>query len=130
MKVLFVSLDQKVVPSRLTPLGPDSVTAGLDWARDDHAVAVVNASGETVERFSVDHLSRTGLAELVRRLRRAGAGEVAIERPDGQVVDALLAAGLTVVVISPNQVKNPSRSRLHRQRSTSRRRPESETWLF
>jgi transposase len=33
-------------------------------------------------------------------------GEVAIERPDGPVVDALLAAGLTVVVISPNQVKN------------------------
>ncbi len=32
--------------------------------------------------------------------------EVAIERPDGPVVDALLEAGLTVVVISPNQVKN------------------------
>ena len=49
-----------------------------------------------------------------RRPARAGracwpapaAGEVAIERPDGPVVDALLDAGLTVVVISPNQVKN------------------------
>jgi len=28
------------------------------------------------------------------------------ERPDGPVVDALLAAGLTVFVIAPNQVKN------------------------
>ena len=36
----------------------------------------------------------------------AGVGEVAIERPDGPVVDTLLAAGITVVVISPNQVKN------------------------
>ena len=41
-----------------------------------------------------------------RVLARAGAGEVAIERPDGPVVDALLGAGITVVVISPNQVKN------------------------
>jgi transposase len=45
-------------------------------------------------------------AELVRRLRRASVGEVAIERGDGQVVDTLLDAGLTVVVISPNQVHN------------------------
>ena len=34
------------------------------------------------------------------------AGEAAIERPDGPVIDALLDAGVTVVVISPNQVKN------------------------
>lgn len=33
-------------------------------------------------------------------------GEVAIERPDGPVIDALLGADLTVVVISPNQIKN------------------------
>ena len=39
-------------------------------------------------------------------LARHGAGEAAIERPDGPVVDALLGAGITVVVISPNQVKN------------------------
>src|SRR5215469_6137539 len=37
---------------------------------------------------------------------RAGAREVAIERGDGPVVEALLAAGVTVVVITPRQVKN------------------------
>ena len=42
----------------------------------------------------------------MRQLRRAGAGEVAIERPDGAVVETLLEAGFTVVVISPNQLKN------------------------
>ena len=31
---------------------------------------------------------------------------MAIERPDGPVVAELLEAGLTVVVISPNQLKN------------------------
>jgi transposase len=32
--------------------------------------------------------------------------EVAIERPDGPVVEALLGGGITAVVISPNQLKN------------------------
>ena len=47
-----------------------------------------------------------GLRDLVSLLGKHGVGEVAIERPDGPVIDALLEAGLTVVVISPNQVKN------------------------
>ena len=38
--------------------------------------------------------------------RARACAEVAIERPDGPVVDTLLDAGVTVVVISPNQVKN------------------------
>ena len=36
---------------------------------------------------------------LVRRLLKAGVTKVGIERPDGPVVDALLGAGLTVLVI-------------------------------
>src|SRR4051794_32304412 len=44
--------------------------------------------------------------QLIRRLRADRVAEVAIERPDGVVVDALLAGGLTVVVISPKQIKN------------------------
>ena len=84
--------------------GPGAPTAGIDWASTDHAVAVVDRRGNQLERFT----SRTppGLRELVRRLRRAGVVEVAIERPDGPVVDALLEAELEVVVIAPNQLKN------------------------
>jgi transposase len=81
------------------------VTAGIDWASTDHAVCVADAAGSAVARFTVQHTA-AGLAELVRRLRKAGAAEAAIERGDGPVVDALLDAGLTVVVITPNQVKN------------------------
>jgi len=84
---------------------PNGLTGGLDWARDDHAMAVVDARGREVTRHTVAH-SAAGLAELIDRLRQAGCREVAIERPDGPVVDALLQAGLTVVVISPNQVKH------------------------
>ncbi len=39
-------------------------------------------------------------------LARSGVVEVAIERPDGPVVDTLLGAEIKVVVISPNQLKN------------------------
>jgi transposase len=78
--------------------------AGVDWARDDHAVSVVGSDGRERERFSVEHTG-AGLQTLVRRLRRAGVVEVAIERPDGPVVDALLTA-FTVFVIPPGQLKN------------------------
>jgi len=92
-------------PETLPAIPPGGVTCGIDWATDDHAVCVVDLAGKIVQRFAVEHTG-AGLAGLVRRLRRAGVGEVAIERPDGQVVEALLEAGLTVVVISPNQLKN------------------------
>ncbi|GAA4549254.1 IS110 family transposase [Pseudonocardia xishanensis] len=84
---------------------PGDVTAGLDWATADHAVAIVDGRGTVAEQFLVE-ATGAGLRELVRRLCRAGVGEIAIERADGQVVDTLLEAGLTVVVISPNRVHN------------------------
>jgi transposase len=83
----------------------NDVTGGLDWSRDDHAVSVVNNRGQEIDRGTVEH-STAGLRDLVTMLGRNGVGEVAIERPDGPVVDALLQEGITVVVISPNQVKN------------------------
>ena len=90
---------------KLPAAAPGGVTAGIDWASTDHAVCVVGAAGGAVARFTVEHTA-AGLAELVRRLRGAGAAEAAIERGDGPVVGALLEAGVTVVVITPNQVKN------------------------
>ena len=49
-----------------------------------------------------------GLKVLVKGLARVKASEVAIERGDGPMVAALLVAGFTIVVISPNQVKEPA----------------------
>ena len=80
-------------------------TAGVDWAKDDHAVAVVDPDGEQIPRFTIAH-DRAGLRSLVRRLLKAGVVEVGIERPDGPVVDALRQAGLVVFVIPPGQLKN------------------------
>lgn len=83
----------------------NDVTAGIDWARDDHAVSIVNGWGIEIARTMIEHTA-AGLRELIAFLGRHGADEAAIERPDGPVIDTLLQAGLTVVVISPNQVKN------------------------
>jgi transposase len=92
-------------PSTLTAVPVNGLACGIDWARDDHAVAIVDGGGREVHRSIVEH-SSAGLRALVTVLARAGVAEVAIERPDGPVVDALLGAGITVVVISPNQLKN------------------------
>src|SRR6202011_3330116 len=78
---------------------------GIDWARDDHAVSIVDNRGVEIHRSTVEH-STAGLRTLAALLDRTGVGEVAIERPDGPIVDTLLTAGVTVVVISPNQLKN------------------------
>jgi hypothetical protein len=83
----------------------NAVTCGIDWARDDHAVSVVDARGREIRRCTIEH-SAAGLRELLAVLARAGAAEVAIERADGPLVDALLQGGIIVVVISPNQVRN------------------------
>lgn len=86
-----------------TPL--NDVTAGIDWAVDDHAACIVDGRGREIARVMVEHTT-TGLRDLVIFLAKHGVDEVAIERPDGPIIDVLLEAELTVVVISPNQVKN------------------------
>ena len=81
--------------------------AGLDWGGAAHAVCVVDERGRVAARFEAAH-SADGLAELRRRLARFGgpaALPVAIERPSGLLVDALLEAGHPVVPIHPNAVK-------------------------
>lgn len=92
-------------PHRDDPVIGPRPTAGLDWANDDHAIAVLDPDGEPIDRFTVPHTA-AGLAGATTRLARAGVSGVGIERSDGPVVEALLAAGLTVFVIHPNQLKN------------------------
>ena len=92
-----MSIDPSAAPAR--------VTAGVDWAKDDHAVCVAGDQGEVLERFTVRH-DAAGLRQMAARLLRAGALQAGIERGDGPVVETLLQAGLTVFVIPPGQVKN------------------------
>ena len=87
---------------------PDALFfTGIDWAAETHAVCVLDAAGKIAAEFVIEH-SADGIATLIRRLARYGeAGEmpVAIERPDGRLVDLLLEAGHPVVPVKPNAIK-------------------------
>jgi transposase len=80
---------------------------GIDWAAATHAVCVINVAGEIVAEFTIAH-SADGITQLIRRLARYGdpaALPIAIERPNGRLVDLLLEAGHPVVPVSPNAIK-------------------------
>ena len=87
---------------------PDAqVFTGIDWAAAEHAVCVMNAAGKIISEFKIGH-SADGIAALIRRLGRLGnPGDlpVAIERPDGRLVDLLLEAGHPVVPVKPNAIR-------------------------
>jgi Transposase len=79
--------------------------AGIDWATKTHAVGVVDDDhGGIRARFRVPNTGK-GFGGLIRRLTKLQVAGVAIERPDGPLVEAMLDAGLRVVVITPRQVK-------------------------
>src|SRR5215208_4933222 len=79
--------------------------SGIDWASEWHDVRIADAeTGEPIvqRRFAHDE---AGVCALVGVLREHRVERVAIERPDGLLVGRLLAAGLEVLAIHPNQVK-------------------------
>src|SRR4051812_43892533 len=77
--------------------------AGVDWASEKHDVLVAEASGERVLQATFAHDER-GLRALCAALVRLQVELVAIERPDGLLVERLLDAGLRVMALHPNQV--------------------------
>ena len=81
---------------------------GLDWAAHNHVVCIIDETGAVREQFEVTH-DAAGLRELLARLRRHATTpaqlSIAIERPSGLLVDALIEAGYRIVPIHPNIVK-------------------------
>lgn len=77
---------------------------GIDWASRAHELCVVDGEGAVVARFGFAHSER-GISEALERLTKLGHPAelpVAIERPDGLLVDRLLEAGHQVVPIHAN----------------------------
>jgi transposase len=81
-----------------------AVCAGVDWAKDAHEVLVADGDGERLWAATITH-DEVGITRLCQALARLGVARVAIERPDGPLIERLLDAGLTVIAIHPNQVK-------------------------
>ena len=81
--------------------------AGLDWGGKEHAVCVIDEHGAIVARFVAAHTAE-GLRQLLAALARIAPPHlipIAIERPDGVLVDTLIDAGHPVVPIHPNAMK-------------------------
>ena len=82
----------------------EGTSAGIDWASEEHALCVVDAEGGKLAGELFAH-EEAGISELVARMRALGVERVAIERPDGLLVDRLLEAGFTVLPVHPNALK-------------------------
>lgn len=78
--------------------------AGIDWASRSHAVCVLDAQGRVLLQLDLAH-SKEGIERLIRQLQNFPGVAIAIERPSGLLVDALVEAGLRVVPIHPNVLK-------------------------
>jgi transposase len=77
--------------------------AGVDWASEKHDLLVADETGDAVLAATFAHDER-GLIALCKALVRLRVELVAIERPDGLLIERLLDAGLRVMAIHPNQV--------------------------
>lgn len=92
---------------------------GVDWAKDEHAVLVEDERGEPLAERVFAH-DEEGISALCRLLLDHGVARVAVERPDGLLVERLLDAGLCVLALHPNQVK-AARARFRAQGGKSDR---------
>lgn len=77
--------------------------AGIDWATEKHDVVVEDEAGVEVLASTFAH-DEKGLTAMCRALVRLEVDLVAIERPDGLLVERLLDAGLRVLALHPNKV--------------------------
>jgi transposase len=77
--------------------------AGVDWASEKHDLLIENPAGEELLAATFSH-TEAGIAGLCRALVRHEVGLVAIERPDGLLVDRILDAGVRILPLHPNQV--------------------------
>ena len=96
--------------------------AGVDWASEKHDLLVADETGEAILAATFAHDER-GLIALCNALVRLKVQLVAIERPDGLLIERLLDAGLRVMAIHPNQVAaaRPAVSRRRREIGSVRR---------
>jgi transposase len=78
--------------------------AGIDWASEKHDVLIEDPAGEELLAATFSH-DEDGVSALCAALVCFEVEVVAIERPDGLLVDRLLEAGVRVLALHPNQVK-------------------------
>ena len=77
--------------------------AGIDWASEKHDVLIEDPVGEELLAATFAH-DEDGVSALCAAFQCFDVEVVAIERPDGLLVDRLLEAGVRVLALAPKQV--------------------------
>ncbi len=77
--------------------------AGVDWASAKHDVHVSDPAGTVLLAATFAH-NEQGLKSMCRQLLALDVDLIAVERPDGMLVDRLLEAGLRVLALHAKQV--------------------------
>lgn len=85
---------------RMKPWQEINHYAGFDWAKDHHAVLVVDARGTVVADFEFNH-SLEGWQQFVQKTSAWPGLAVAIETSQGAAVDQLLQYGYTIYPVHP-----------------------------
>src|SRR5215472_8911958 len=94
----------KHAPASLPDAPYGGVSAGIDWASEDHAVCIVDGAGQVVSQFCastrpIDCRTWCNAWPWRAWLRRRSSAATAGSRSAG-------GRGVTVVVITPRQVRN------------------------
>lgn len=87
---------------------PYRILVGVDWSTTSHQVSVLDPEGTILRELEVEHRSMA-IAKFVDELVEMAGGSpeavaVAIERPRGGLVEALLERGLHVYSLNPKQL--------------------------
>lgn len=106
------------------------VYIGIDWSKDKHDLAFMNAAGRVVQRKVIQH-SEDGFWELEHMRRKLGVEaakcEVGIETADNLLVEFLWQQGYEELYIIPPKMTKSSRGR---QRSSRARTDQSDADLL
>jgi Transposase len=78
--------------------------AGIDWAAEKHDMLIEDPAGEELLAATFAH-DEDGVSALCAAPPCFEVEVVAIERPDGVLVERLLESGVRVLALHPNQVK-------------------------
>src|SRR5947209_1838180 len=105
-----VSVDPLAIPGALavTSAPAGTITVGIDWATRAHEACALDGTGRLLGRREFPNTPE-GLEALVAWMLDHAGGDrdalaVAIERPDGLVVEALLDHDIAVSTINPKQL--------------------------
>lgn len=81
-----------------------SYFAGLDWARKHHDIVVLNAQGQIVAEFRIEH-TVAGWNQWREKIHQWPDLAVAVETSFGTVVEHLLDSGVRVYPVNPINAK-------------------------